>query len=208
MLLSYSSLADELLKSLEDFDAKIAPQGLYAAEEHVPESTHQKWRLEWDQCLTPCLQALGAVCIANGRFGYNWRMNKRPGTAMAGFGLPQKEHITLDMIKISKIKVRVYGDSHRIDPHLDFSKRWEEYQLASHLKRYQPDKTHQNMLLLVGFDGHKDPLRKELLQLREDRNWEHFGWTLSTRSWPDPHRRGFNTLAALWIPTLTDNDQP
>lgn len=207
MSFSFPLVADELLKALEAFDAQIVPQGLYAAEEHGHNATRQKWRLEWDQCLMPCLRSLGAICAANGAFSSNyWRMNQRLGTAMARFDIPQHTSITLDMIKLSKIKVRMYGNSHRIDPHRDFSARWEECQLASHLKRYQPTSSSQSMLLLVGFDGNKEPFRKQLQQLREDRNWEHFGWTLHTRSWPDPHHRGFHTLAAIWIPTPTDND--
>lgn len=150
---------------------------------------------------------MGAVCVANGGFTYNWRMNKRPGTAMAGFGIPQQTVVTLDMIKVSKIKVRVYGDSHRIDPHLDFTKRWEECKLASHLKRYQPEKAHQSMILLVGFDSQKETLQKEFQQLREDRNWELFGWELITRNWADPHNRGFYTRAAIWIPSQVDNEK-
>lgn len=208
MPVSLSLVADELLMALEAFDARISPQGLYAAEEHALSPSRQKWRLEWDQCLAPCLGSMENVFPATGHLSHNWRMQERHGTAMARFQMLENGFITLDMIRLSKIKVRVYGDSHRIDPHLDFSARWEACKMASHFKRHQPTTAEQSMLLLVGFDGHKDPFRKEFRQLRENRNWEHFGWTLHIRSWPDPHHRGFHTVAAIWIPTPVHINKP
>jgi hypothetical protein len=204
--LSYSAMAEAMIAALARFDATIGPQGLYAAEEHGVEVPRQRLRYEWEECLMPCLRSLKCHFLNSGMPRFNWHLNHRQNALQTSIEMPGSSAVDLDLARISKIKVRKFGDSYRIDPHMDFSERWAELKLASYLKQYSPTKNssklfRQRIFLLIGFDGHRHPFRKEICALREARDWAHFGWTLNAQSWPDPHHRGFNTFAAIWTPT-------
>lgn len=200
---SYASIADTLLEAMEGFDAKISPQGLYAAEEHGVEVPRKRWALEWEACLMPALQSMGCKFPHQGKLNYNGPAYNLKAIAEAAFQIFPNQTIWLHMARVSKIKVRKYGNSFRVDPHLDFSERWKEFPLATFLKHDAPTATTQHLFLLLAFDLHQKPFQKELTELKCQRDWEHFGWTLHTRTWSDPHKRAFNTRASLWAPTLT-----
>jgi len=209
MTSSYQETANELLLGLEAFDSVIGPEGLYAAEERDPSQPAFRWQLEWERCLMPCIGKAGAVCAGDGGFRENWRhsfsdwrrRNRPPGIASANFRFPGGSEISIDMVKISKIKVRKYGDTYRIDPHFDFEDRWESLRLGSYLRHYRPKRSSPRFLLVVGFDSHNDPFQHELTHLKDECSWHTLDWAMITHSWQDPHHRGFNTRAAIWFPS-------
>lgn len=202
---SYTAFATELLAALEQFDCKIAPQGLYAAEEHRVKEPLQRWEAEWKLCLMPVLKAAGTTFANKGRLErYPSPFDHNSSAVKASFIVPKLGQIQLTMIRLSKIRVKLYGNGYRIDPHLDLSHRWSKLPFVTFLKDSRQDrpirfKVH-SMLLLLGFDVKQDPFGNEFSDLRKKRNWEHLGWNLHTRSWADPQQRGFFTRAAIWVP--------
>jgi hypothetical protein len=212
---TYLEIATAVLTELEHFDSAIGPEGLYASEERGSSYPGCRWGQEWTQCLVPCLANVGAVCNGSGGFRENSRhsfcsvpgLNQSPGTATATFHLSKGKGVEIDMIKISKIKVRKYGDTFRVDPHFDFFGRWESLRLSSYLRHFQPKRSSPRFLLMVGFDGRREAFLKEVNSLKDDCNWEKLGWSMLTHSWQDPHHRGFNTRAALWFPSQTISEK-
>ena len=202
---NYTAIAKALFEALQKFDCDTEPQGLYAAEEHGVEKPRKKWELEWSSCLKPCLEAEGAQFALRSNLDLRpYRLQHVPFAAEGHFNLPGLGRIDLSLIRISKIKVRLFGNTYRIDPHEDFSERWSQLKLGSFLKHSRQDQpkpySGKTILLLLGFDGHRDPLQKELSAMKEERNWDRFGWNLHSHSWPDPHHRAFYTRASIWTP--------
>lgn len=199
--MTFADIAPALTMALQHFDSAIGPQGLYAAEEHGVEVPRLRCRHEWDACLMPALQSLDCKCPGGGSPSYNWKFHEHGHALAASFRLPDRRTVHLDMLRISKIKVRRYGSGYQVDRRVDFSARWQKISIPSYLKRWSPLRNSLRMLVLVGFDRHRIPLGRELAGVGEDRNATHFGWELHTRCWPDPHQRGFNTCAAVWYPS-------
>lgn len=207
---TYLEIANEVLLELERFDRGTGPEGLYASEERQPSVPASRWGHEWTLCLRPCITRLGLFCDGDGGFRENPRqifsssgMAYTSGTATANLQTPDRDRVAFDMIKVSKIKVRKYGDTYRIDPHFDFVSRWESLRFDSYLRHFQPMRSSRRFLLLIGFDARNTAFGRELDSLNDDCNWGNLGWSMVTHSWLDPHNRGFTTRASLWFPTQT-----
>ena len=124
MLLAAAQLAEELLDALTELDAQTAPLGLYACEEFgMAERPFPRLHPEWNRAIAPRLKALG------GEPGY---ANLRDGEFT--FTLPTGERAELQIVRLSKIKVRKFGSAYRIDNHTSFRERWQALRLDQTLK--------------------------------------------------------------------------
>lgn len=171
-----------ILDALQTFDHAAAPVGLYAANElRRPTVPEPRFLVEWELALAPAFKAAGCNPLA-----IDTRCLKH-----GCFGLQQGGVVeTVQLVRLSVIKVRKYGNGFRVDPHLDHTQRWKEVALPSKLKtlfRYG-----RRALIFIGFTAEKHPFAKELAALGNNRQ------PAAQRFWPDPHGRGFNTFTAIW----------
>jgi hypothetical protein len=187
-----------LLDALEVFDATIAPVGLYAAEEYQMQDKPQpRLKVEWEQCLKPVMKAMGCNPLGRVLFERN--------QASIHFR-PNGEVSCLEMIRLSKIKVRRYGNAYRVDPHLDFSSRWKEANLAGSLNQLAKYYSRPGgLLLFIGFDSDPKPFSVELDDLQSGAAFSKRFEKAMVRTWDDPHGRGFKVIAALWHVTESKN---
>lgn len=174
-----------ILESLREFDHVAKPFGLYAANEfRRPEGPEAPLIVEWELALKPAFKACGCnaqrtsrLDLKNGRFRFQ---NGGPLDV-------------LDVVRLSKIKVRKYGNAFRVDPHLDFSNRWRKTALDSHLGKVATDGwNRRRALLFIGFSAEPSPFKSELKGLPT-----RFCPTAQL-VWDDPHGRGFKTRAVVW----------
>jgi hypothetical protein len=176
------SLWPAFLESLRAFDAAASPMGLYAASElRHPEAPEPPLLVEWELFLRPTLERLGCrpihftkQSLSEGAFHF------RTG------GFVRR----LEVLKLSKIKVRKYGNRYLVDPHFDFAERWRKAKVPSRLAgalRSPP-----SAFLLIGFAAEEHPFAIELASLRA--KWQ----PTALLDWDDPHGRGFRTAAVIW----------
>jgi len=197
-----TTIASDLLDALQAFDREIAPLGLYASQDlaadvkakprkYTPVKAARRTE-EWGRCIVPLLQSCG-VSVTE-RYLSPWALVTVPD-----FGYMQ-----LHLVKISKIKVRKFGSRYRVDKHENYAERWAELRMDRLLSDlWSPsalaDSTIRlRALLLIGFDKSDDPFRRELIQLREDIDWEKHDAELESRAWADRYERGFNIRLAAW----------
>lgn len=116
-----------LLDALETFDKTIVPFGLYAAEEYqLPQRTRRRLEVECEECLKPAMKKMKCNSVGQVRYERN--------QAAASIHFQDSGPICfLKVIRLSKVKVRRYGNSYRVDPHRDYSVRWREVNLRGSL---------------------------------------------------------------------------
>ncbi|MBK7998906.1 MAG: hypothetical protein IPK15_09380 [Verrucomicrobia bacterium] len=190
----------QLLVKLQAFDAAIAPLGLYAAEEHqMQDKPRRRLEVEWGQCLKPAMKAMG--CNPVGRVFYE--------RDQASIEFQQGGTIgCLKVIRLSKIKVRRYGSAYRVDPHHDFSTRWKDANLGGALNRLEEYHSRPGgLLLFLGFAVEAEPFASEIDELQAGSSFQQRFSNATTRTWDDPHGRGFKVLAALWHVTANNNSK-
>lgn len=192
------NVAQSMLGGLRDLDRQLAPEGLYAAEEHPAATARERWLLEWNECLSVCLRSVGCQAAKVSHLGKRRIFPQREFAFSQSFILPNNELCTIELLRVSKVKVRKYGNAYRMDPSRHFTERWQSLGLQAKLKR-QDRWPFPKMLLLVGFDDKERALAKELSDLDKASNWLRNGWSFWTLHWPDPHGRGFHNRAALWF---------
>ncbi len=180
-----------LLDALESFDRQAAPVGLYAAEEFEMKTTPcRRLQNEWERALWPALKA--ARCNPWGKPRYEAHRMR------AGFQMAGTSH-GLQMVRVSKIKVRRYGNAYRVDPHHDFSARWKELDLGKLLKDQRSfRRLEPGLTLLIGFSDEQRPFQREMSELQEGAWFQRELREAMTRTWDDPHGRGFRVFTALW----------
>jgi hypothetical protein len=180
-----------LLEALYDFDTKIAPVGLYAAEEYQMQDKPQpRLKVEWEQCLKPVMKTMG--CNPIGRVSYD--QNRASIRFQDGGSI-----CCLKVSRLSKIKVRRYGNAYRVDPHHDFSARWNETNLSGSLNDLARFYSRPGSLLLfLGFAAEPEPFSTELDELQSGTAFQRRFNRATIRSWEDPHGRGFKVMAASW----------
>lgn len=168
----------QLLVKLQAFDTAIAPLGLYAAEEHqMQDKPRRRLEVEWGQCLKPAMKAMG--CNPVGRVFYE--------RDQASIEFRQGGTIgCLKVIRLSKIKVRRYGSAYRV----------EEY-------HSRPG----GLLLFLGLAAEAEPFASEIDELQAGSSFQQRFSNATTRTWDDPHGRGFKVLAALWHVTTNNNSK-
>jgi len=199
------TLSQSLLRELQQLDRQLAPQGMYAAEEHAVAVSRERWLVEWNECMSSCLRSHGCQAPKVSHLKGRWDSIRKERRLIHAFVLPNNEPCAIELFRLSKIKVRRYGNAHRIDPSRHFSERWQNLNLSARLKR-QDRWPEPQMVLLVGFDDKAAALSKELAALKESTNWQNNGWSFLTLHWPDPHGRGFYTRVALWF-TLAQHSE-
>ena len=183
--------ASKLLRALRTFDEEAAPQGLYAISERRG-SEHPdpiNWG-DWNFVIRPTLVNLGITNSRSDRIDI--------GKGIFEIGSRTCHPLTLHYVRLSKIKVRQFGNTYRLDRRQDFSDRWEAAQLQSHLYALAKKKDQERLLILLGFSQESRPFRNELTELSKlnknaNDNRVHF-----IETWLDPHQRGFRTLCAMW----------
>jgi hypothetical protein len=192
---------DNLLSVLEEFDEAVLPFGLYASDDlagtdATKANTKSKpSRQEWHKALAPYLQTEG---YRAGRL-----MSINPYTYRIWFHLPELGSVHLTVVRFSKIKVRKYGSSYRVDIHEARAERWKEVDVSrriSRLWKLPDDEASQDIevVLLIGFDKAKEPLSRELLELQRSLKWETKDVVYLTRAWEDKAKRGFAVRLAAW----------
>jgi len=180
-----------LLDALKAFDAMIAPVGLYAAQEYQMQDKPQPWlKVEWEQCLKPLMKTMG--CHSLGRVVFDRNQ------VSIRFRADGKVSC-LKMTRLSKIKVRQYGNAYRVDPHHDFSARWKEANLNGSLNDLAKYYSRPGSLLLfIGFAAEPEPFSAELDALQSGTAFQRRFNRATTKTWDDSHGRGFKVTAALW----------
>ena len=157
---------------------------------------HPRLKVEWDQCLKPAMKALG--CNPVGQVTYD--------RTQATIHFRQSSTLCcLKVARLSKIKVRLYGSAYRVDPHLDFSARWNEVNLGGLLNDLAKYYSRPGSLLLfIGFAAESKPFSKELDELQYGKSFQQRFNRATVRIWDDPHGRGFKVLAAVWHVTTSN----
>jgi hypothetical protein len=183
-----------LLDAVEAFDREFAPLGLYAAGDYgVPQAApapQRRLRVEWERCLQPAVRALGC----NPWFGPTFARDRlsiafQPGSRVR----------CLTVVRLSKVKVRRYGNSYRVDPHQQFAARWREADLGGTLQRLRGFvEDGESWLLFIGFASGKEPFGRELDELETATSFRSRISPSLRRTWLDPHGRGFHVETAFW----------
>lgn len=93
----------------------------------------------------------------------------------------------LKVARLSKIKVRRYGNAYRVDPHLDFSARWTEVNLSGLLNDLAKYNSRPGCLLLfIGFAAESEPFSAELDELQSGTAFQLRFNRAAIRTWDDP----------------------
>src|SRR5262245_30121342 len=102
-----------LRAAMRSLDESASPYGLYAIGE-MPARGKQGFR---GFVFEPTLAKLGYMKM-KGRLGFRTASGQR---------------LSVGLRSVSKIKVRKYGNAHRVDPHHDYAERWKGADLATYL---------------------------------------------------------------------------
>jgi hypothetical protein len=179
---------EKLLEALHDLDVKAAPHGLYAIREHQAKEgeLHPEFKMEWDLALAPALK--GLKCNPP-------KFTKAPPVNVFVF---QKTApiSTLALVRLSKIKVRKYGNAYRVDPHHDFTTRWNDAGMEALLTAAM--EWSKRLVLFIGFSDEAEPFAKEFAELEETKTFRENMAEPIRRAWDDPHERGFKVMVSLW----------
>jgi hypothetical protein len=186
------NIITQLHAAFRAFDESAGPQGLYAINEYRAGATpHPKHLGDWQFIIRPALE----------RLEY-WTPAKMKVTAVAVgrfHGFAGHKMLDIDLLRCSKIKVRRYGDTYRIDPHHDFADRWKELRLAGRIRSLvHPFTDDERILLFIGFDKGPQPFKHEFAELHEKLGTTEQSAICTQTQWADPHGRGFETLCASW----------
>jgi hypothetical protein len=180
---------EKLLEALQELDVKAAPHGLYAIREHQAREGefHPQFKMEWDLALRPVLKEL--KCNPQ---RIRW-MQKDENY----FSFQDTSPILgLAVVRCSKIKVRRFGNAYRVDPHHDFSERWNADRMEKLLAwAAEYDKY---VLLFMGFSDEKRPFVQELQELETTKAFQEKMAEPIRRVWDDPHGRGFKVMVSMW----------
>ena len=189
-----------LLEALHDFDVKASPVGLYAAEEYKMKGHPQPHlKVEWEQCLKPAMKSLGCNPVGRAKFtAHRLSVQFQPGGKVR----------CLSVSRLSKVKVRKFGNAYRVDPHHDFSARWDEANIGrilNDLWRYRGRPG--GLLLFIGFAAELEPFSGEFGELQSGTAFRQRFSRAIVRTWDDPHGRGFKVIAALWHVTANHDSK-
>jgi hypothetical protein len=203
-----TTLSENLLTVLEEFDAAILPFGLYASNE-LPETNQKKKSPlpEWDKAIVPYLEQQNCSVY---KLKKHPKSNQHHKAYQTWLYIPDLGKVNFIMLRFSKIKVRKYGSKYRVDNHESRSERWQNTEIGQYI--YDLWKSSQfetgqygEVLLLIGFDKAQNPLEKELIELRRSLQWEKKGVNYLTHAWEDKARRGFGIRLALWTNTMNSD---
>jgi len=179
-----------LLDKLQDFDLELAPVGLYGIRDSGnPAVPHPLLKLEWERLLKPLMHSLGCNPTKH------WLADKR-GDFRFQDGGPIE---LLRVVRLSKIKVRKYGNAYRVDPHNEFEHRWKEAAIGATLDHLWKWRTRTaSLVLLIGFAKERNPFSKELSQLQDTSTFKKRFQSALVKTWDDPYKRGFKLITVLW----------
>ena len=204
--MSIFNLAEEIFDALQEFDRLSAPFGLYAAgdlagEEPPKKLRRGKWWEEW------------------GRWKANRDHPEWNGTLRPFFGSEQEilqtvhvwgvlpfefrdfGRVSLELKRVSKIKVRQYGSKFHVDKHENFDERWDKLAMDKAIgdlwSSWRPE-VNLRLLLFLGFDKAQRPFERELGELKPHQTRASHDIEFFERTWDDSVGRGFKIKAALW----------
>ena len=179
----------KLQATFRRFDESAKPQGLYAISEFrgQPQPDPVNWA-EWKFIFQPALADLGFVPSSNhipaGAFSFRSNGNQR---------------LLVQFVRLSKVKVRKYGNRYRLDPHADFADRWQEARVATFARTLARNfEGQERLLVLLGFAHEAQPFQAEIKELQSGSPRDFALAQAAIESWPDPQDRGFRTLCACW----------
>lgn len=180
---------EKLPEALQELDVKAAPHGLYAIREHQAKEgeLHPEFKMEWELALLPVLRRLKCNpaktrSIQKGENFYEFQETS--------------SIVWLSVVRCSKIKVRQFGNAYRIDPHHDFSERWNAERMEKLLGWVVENP--KGVVLFIGFSDEKRPFVKEFAELERTKTFLEKLSEPIRCVWDDPHGRGFKVMASLW----------
>jgi hypothetical protein len=169
-----------IIAGLASLDAQLAPSGLYGADRG----------LVFTKIIYPAFKAQGyriASFSKPGRYAY---LEPKDGG----------EGSRIELVVVSKIKVRLFGDRFAFDPHIDHSARWDRKRMEKLISKMwgSPAFGQAKYVVLVGYDPQPSPFASELRQLEDSLDWTRRGIHFATSVWSDPHQRAFYTRVCFW----------
>jgi hypothetical protein len=181
----------KLNAAMRRFDESAKPFGLYAIREArgLAKLDPENWG-EWKFVLKPTLADLGFIStkahFPSGSFEFRAADGHR---------------LFVRLVRVSKIKVRKYGEAYRLDPHYEYPMRWKYAGLTTHLRSFAEDRLRaERLLVFLGFADEARPFEAEFAELAKGSRarMPMAKAESATEIWMDPHGRGFRTLCASW----------
>lgn len=196
-----TELITKLSTAFRRYDESAKPLGLYAISEArgLEKPDQENWG-DLNFVLKPVLGELGYTIFA----GAQGRM-LREGEFY--FFRPESSMLFIRLVRLSKVKVRQFGNAYHVDPHDDFTARWQEARVDSLIRKMADSKYHfryvenqsvQSVLTFLGFAKEDRPFFKELAELAENVPGAVNRAATISDAWADPHGRGFHTLCSCW----------
>ena len=187
-----ADIITHLHSAFRTFDAKARPQGLYAIDEYPASAKPKPLSLaDWQFIAYPALERLGYKTLK--------KIPARTTQVCRFHCLGPADRMDIELFRFSKIKVRLYGNAYRIDPHFDFAGRWRQLGLAGRIRsnaHLHPD--NERLLLLIAFAKGPRSLDPELSKLHEKLGATEQSTTYTEDHWPDPQALGFETFCVSW----------
>jgi len=208
--MNISSLSEKVFDALQEFDGTSAPFGLYAAGDlagEEPQKSFQRGRQwkTWGRWKTDTSHpewngALRSLFGVEQEIFQTYDFYGVPPFKFGELGL-----ISLELKRVSKIKVRQYGSKYHLDKHENFDERWEKLRMDKAIADlWNPSHSNTNvrLLLFIGFDKAQRPFERELNELKPHQTRASHGIEFFERTWDDSVSRGFKIKAALWAHQL------
>lgn len=199
------SITQDIVGAFRAYDEQAQPLGLYGIREAagMPQPCPANWA-EWQLVLKPFFASLA---LSPQRPQLQHRVHA--GVFDLHYHTRNLRHafnelFRVQFVSVSKIKVRRYGDTHRIDPHRDFAQRWEEANLAGAVSdlgkaAYRFSRTLESRaLIFLGFAKQERPFFHEMEALAKATGRAFSEPQYFADSWADPAGRGFHTHCAAW----------
>lgn len=196
--MNVTSLVEQLFDALQEFDRTVQPFGLYSVRDIPsqvkPQDVVRPFKQQIE--LRGDLQEIHEFCddLADVR---RWGGSDDPHFHLA---VPDFGSVSLQMVRIAKIKVRQYGSRYHLDKHLNYEHRWENLELDKEILKLRQRRAENmwQMLLFLGFDKAQRPFERELGELKSHQERVNSGLEYFERSWDDANGRGFKIKLALW----------
>ena len=190
--MNVETLCEGMLDALDEFDKSISPLGLYSSDDLGGRNRgrHPQWN-EWTKCLAPHLQKQGSE-------GVEKYLDEKQKTL---FDVPELGFTQFQIVRLSKIKVRKFGEHYQMDKHRNYADRWEDASMKKHLTNLwseTDDVVKLRLLLLIGFDKTEMPFGGALHELLQATNWQNHEVQYFTRTWQDRYERNFGVRLSLW----------
>jgi len=214
--MNLSLLSEKVFDALQEFDRTSAPLGLYAAGDLAGEEPQKKvqrgrlweaWGLwktdrdfpEWNGALRSFFGSEQTIFETVHFYG------------VLPFEFEEFGQVSLELKRVSKIKVRQYGSKYHVDKSENFDERWGQLGMDKAIAALWSSGNSGvplRLLLFIGFDKAQRPFERELNELKPHQTRASHGIEFFERTWDDSIGRGFKVKAALWAHQLKKGADP